>query len=819
MPENLPCTASGGGNDKNAAGGGAATKLKECAHATHGSNRESLVNNKIFVTVAAAVIGLTMTLVVFGQENEQQRTLCQRVKPVELPPGAPDRSSVLLRSIVEHPRNEHDPHDTTRAIRQFHATHLIWVYGNDRDFIKRVHELGLNYQGALAHASYAGERDEDDWKRQVAALNLDGDYVTAPWMRTWKPRRWWGCANNPRYRQGHLEAAVRAVEAGADFLQRDEPGGNHISVKWGACFCEHCMRGFREYLARTLSVEKLRHMGIEDIQTFNYAEYLRTRNAPVGDDYWSKHTDPLKQHFEDFQFETMVEFHQWWRRELNKRAGRYVPVACNNGTHRWSEIEAQFDVFNGELNYSRARPGQLYDAIRKATEMDKFQVVSMPQKGNRENMNPWEQRIRQSTATAYAAGGIGRVPWDTYMPNNAPRFFGAPEKYADLFGFVRACAALIDDYEDVFAAGGNVHDTRWEDEMPPVTMTGGTGEVYAFVRAKPKEPRAPIVIHLVEWADEPQPFQITIEPAAFFSGRPVRWRLMTPAPHDARHHRRAWETKDYERLREVTELAQGPVGTLELPALSPWGILVIDPAPDASGGVWPPTARKSRKFYQPIDVTLETATAGAEIRYTLDGTPPSRSARLYTEPFRVAETTRVRVRAFAHGQASVETSVELVRRQPPPDLARNGDFAKRLEHWQSAARGAAEGGMEVSTAVDNPLSENRACKIVLTKADGVVYHLRLMQRFEAKQDCHYTLRFRAMADQPTRFRPGLQAASSPSHCIAIRRTALPDEPTEFVISGKNRYGNREFLIQFDVGTAGIGRTIWIDDVELIEESP
>ena len=47
-----------------------------------------------------------------------------------------------------------------------------------------------------------------------------------------------------------------------------------------------------------------------------------------------------------------------------------------------------------------------------------------------------------------------------------------------------------------------------------------------------------------------------------------------------------------------------------------------------------------------VTVSLETATAGAEIRYTLDGTEPTRSSILYTDTFVLTQPTTVRARAF-----------------------------------------------------------------------------------------------------------------------------------------------------------------------------
>ncbi len=54
----------------------------------------------------------------------------------------------------------------------------------------------------------------------------------------------------------------------------------------------------------------------------------------------------------------------------------------------------------------------------------------------------------------------------------------------------------------------------------------------------------------------------------------------------------------------------------------------------------------------PLAVALTTATAGAEIRFTTDGTAPSESSALYATPIPVVATTTVRARAFLSGSGA-----------------------------------------------------------------------------------------------------------------------------------------------------------------------
>ncbi len=54
-------------------------------------------------------------------------------------------------------------------------------------------------------------------------------------------------------------------------------------------------------------------------------------------------------------------------------------------------------------------------------------------------------------------------------------------------------------------------------------------------------------------------------------------------------------------------------------------------------------------------VTMSCATAGVEIRYTLDGTEPTRESLLYTQAFNIAQTTTFKVKAFKGDIAESDT--------------------------------------------------------------------------------------------------------------------------------------------------------------------
>ena len=109
----------------------------------------------------------------------------------------------------------------------------------------------------------------------------------------------------------------------------------------------------------------------------------------------------------------------------------------------------------------------------------------------------------------------------------------------------------------------------------------------------------------------------------------------------------------------------------EMARLGKWdGATVVDPVRITPWG----TSARPHLFESDVTVTLSTPLEpSAEIRYTLDGSAPTRDAKRYEKPFTLAESARVRAAAFDGDRAVCSESegrfFKLPARPPKPDVS------------------------------------------------------------------------------------------------------------------------------------------------------
>ncbi len=339
------------------------------------------------------------------------------------------------------------------VMQSFHATHCLWVYGNDTNFIRRVQNNGIFYQGTLnglqgdSHATTNRSATGDDSGRHE---DLDGNKNTPSWMVTFGPRTFTGCCNHPAFRKFFFNDAQRLVAAGVDSLHVDDWEMNASWVRnAGVCFCDVCRSGFRAWLKGHCTPAELKALGIADIATFDYREHLRQNGVPDAATYRARYrTLPLTPLFADFQIESMRTFFKDFRRQLDAWSpDKYIPVSVNgllaplHTEHVLYGVDV-VDFLQGESsqNVEYQTPGEYVFGAKLAEAVGITQVISPIPRST--------ARTRAALSTTYALGQPHLVPWDLYMGSDAtgirPRYFGTREQYGDLYDFIRDHRALLD---------------------------------------------------------------------------------------------------------------------------------------------------------------------------------------------------------------------------------------------------------------------------------------------------------------------------------------------------------------------------------------
>ncbi len=451
-----------------------------------------------------------------------------RVKPVERPLGAPAYSDVCFSSRWPRPRGPKDPHNTFEAARAFHATRLDWVYSTDITWIQACIDSGYHLMSALN--SKLPDESSSDSRQLGRILDRDGNPVTAPWMQSWK--HWWGCVNSPEYRKSFFEHAALCLDAGADGLQVDDPDMNANAVNWGGCFCTYCRgKALKTGIALSDSTARVR-----------------------------------------FQRQSVRDFYADMRRQLDRYAGRHVPLSCNNYRASWTRFPYDlFDFGMAELPQKDAHPSLIHEKLTKTRRRHKAQIFVFVS----ENLS----LTRRVIASAYAMGGHVMVPWDVYLkslPTGSVRFFASPNDVADLYGFVRATARFLDFYEEVSVHGAGIPS----EGMDPYAVSSSSDSMLLSVRARAGDPGQPIVIHLVDWRHTPQPSTLSLPASWDLSADTWTADVYTPVPYDSASHRQINRTREFEHLANRRQLdieIQDDQPTLSLPALNPWGLVVMTP--------------------------------------------------------------------------------------------------------------------------------------------------------------------------------------------------------------------------------------------------
>lgn len=490
--------------------------------------------------------------------------LTDLVEPYTLPKGAPKYSDVCLTSRYRrfYGHNKYQQ-STIEAIKSFHPTRLDWTYINDQSFIRdSIMPLGLKYSGTLN--TKLPDVINGTERSLGRCMDTAGNKFIWPWMDQ-GGGQYVGSVAEDDFKSIYLNHARRYYEnLDTDFLvvvQMDEPGFNYLL----ALMNEACYESGSGY------------------QTVSEA------------------------------YQSTELFYQEMHDQMVAESG--IPnlgFSMNNDGNKFNDqvIANSFDFAMGELYSDFSNPDSLYQISKRARSVAKMQIFSPVRYRPSDDeyndddttdfyYNPNDMdhiRIsRQSIATSYAVGANHFVPWDTWF-HGSIRHFGHAEDYADLFGFVRAIPFYFDAYEDAafYTPNPNIVDTRFNGNYP-ISMLSANGEMVAFVRAKPNDSNAPIIVHLINWGDTASTATVQMLHDYYSIDGDFSATLYTPKPYNVLLHEQArdsasilldkirgdYQFSAYSNLVQTTDLSNilvnNVMSTVDVGSIDVWAILVITP--------------------------------------------------------------------------------------------------------------------------------------------------------------------------------------------------------------------------------------------------
>jgi hypothetical protein len=223
-----------------------------------------------------------------------------------------------------------------------------------RDKWERAHAKGMRVEAVLSILDmWFVVYGPQDAVYQSSGIDLNGEHIAYE-----DPVGFVGCTNHHGWQEFTKERIFAAIDWGADGIIIDDYEG---SSRWtsgvpngmgglengpGACFCDACEAGFREYLREKYSSDELTKLGVEDLDTFDYSDYLLARGWTIDElgaesrkfQGWDSQVQinvPLYQDYADFQNLEIVNFLQDLKEEALEYAkeeyGREISWSTNAG--------------------------------------------------------------------------------------------------------------------------------------------------------------------------------------------------------------------------------------------------------------------------------------------------------------------------------------------------------------------------------------------------------------------------------------------------------------------------------------------------------
>ena len=355
-------------------------------------------------------------------------------------------------------------YDNPKMYEPYGCTMMGWAGRANREHIAEAHAKGVRLFSTSVgfRTEFRGMIDFSDDFLDAACRNFAGETFIVPWLWDHEHKgqpAWYWCTNSPLFRRYLDSRLVQRMATKPDGLHIDDYTGTAGTVTWlSGCFCKHCMAAFRGYLAENVAGEKLAELGITELDTFDYRQFLLDRGVKPEDYKRRRASLPLAAEFYDFHVKTNNAFVAQYRRRAEKIRGKPLTLCVNSGLSgpQTLVIAPHLSYFCCEVGHnaaSRAVAKHPIYVYKLADGLDR--PVTSTASGHDWayiNEHGLPGLVRTWVALSYAYGHTLMAPhrqWCYNKEKGTHWYTGPTEEYAYVYQFVRRNARLLDRYEAI----------------------------------------------------------------------------------------------------------------------------------------------------------------------------------------------------------------------------------------------------------------------------------------------------------------------------------------------------------------------------------
>jgi len=343
-------------------------------------------------------------------------------------------------------------------------------YSNYVNLVRQLHQTGIKFQARVEwDVVWEGMQQFSSNFQNAASIGFDGKPMTFPWAKDHLVF----CSHNPIF-QKYLKFQIdMALKGKPDSIMFDSQTSTPITYAWGGCFCNYCMADFREYLKEHYTESELQSLGIDDIEKFNYRDFLIEKgwNATKYNNVVKKWPNniPLAEQYRKFQLEYLNSLLKELINYTKRKAGYPISISTSSPIiEKWPVMRGfrsiylpEIDFYTQEISHhadSKRIPNDVIVYYKIADALERPLVLTaLPKpdwltiyKENRVNL------VRTWIAQAYAYGANFMVPyfmWAYDENNNYYWYKCNPGDYDYIYQFIYNNAKLFDGYDPVSHVG------------------------------------------------------------------------------------------------------------------------------------------------------------------------------------------------------------------------------------------------------------------------------------------------------------------------------------------------------------------------------